>query len=116
MLSQLTVANYAIAEQVELSFSQGMTALTGETGAGKSIVLDALGLVMGARADAGAVRDGAEKPTSAPSLISNAFPRRVPGSNRRISNRTTTAYSGGLSVRMVVHAATSMANPAPFRT
>jgi len=39
MLSQLTVANYAIAEQVELSFSQGMTALTGETGAGKSIVL-----------------------------------------------------------------------------
>lgn len=61
MLSQLTVTNYAIAEQVELSFSQGMTALTGETGAGKSIVLDALGLVMGARADAGAVRDGAEK-------------------------------------------------------
>lgn len=61
MLTQLTVANYAIAEQVELSFSQGMTALTGETGAGKSIVLDALGLVMGARADAGAVRDGAEK-------------------------------------------------------
>lgn len=61
MLSQLTVANYAIAEQVELSFSQGMTALTGETGAGKSIVLDALGLVMGARADAGAVRDGADK-------------------------------------------------------
>ena len=61
MLSQLTVANYAIAEQVELSFSKGMTALTGETGAGKSIVLDALGLVMGARADAGAVRDGAEK-------------------------------------------------------
>ena len=61
MLSQLTVSNYAIAEQVELSFSQGMTALTGETGAGKSIVLDALGLVMGARADAGAVRDGADR-------------------------------------------------------
>ena len=61
MLNQLTVSEYAIAEHVELSFAQGMTALTGETGAGKSIVLDALGLVMGARADAGAVREGADK-------------------------------------------------------
>ena len=44
MLTQLTVSNYAIAERVELQFGKGMTALTGETGAGKSIVLDALGL------------------------------------------------------------------------
>jgi DNA repair protein RecN (Recombination protein N) len=61
MLTQLTVSNYAIAERVELQFSRGMTALTGETGAGKSIVLDALGLVMGGRADAGAVRHGAKR-------------------------------------------------------
>lgn len=61
MLTQLTVSNYAIAERVELQFSQGMTALTGETGAGKSIVLDALGLAMGGRADAGAVRHGASR-------------------------------------------------------
>ena len=61
MLSQLIVANYAIAERVELQFQGGMTALTGETGAGKSIVLDALGLVMGGRADAGAVRHGAKR-------------------------------------------------------
>jgi len=61
MLIQLTVSNYAIAERVELQFSSGMTALTGETGAGKSIVLDALGLAMGGRADAGAVRHGAER-------------------------------------------------------
>lgn len=61
MLIQLTVSNYAIAERVELQFSKGMTALTGETGAGKSIVLDALGLAMGGRADAGAVRHGAER-------------------------------------------------------
>ena len=39
MLTQLTVSNYAIAERVELQFGKGMTALTGETGAGKSIVL-----------------------------------------------------------------------------
>ncbi|MBZ2169025.1 DNA repair protein RecN [Marinobacter sp. F4216] len=61
MLTQLTVSNYAIAERVELQFKQGMTALTGETGAGKSIVLDALGLAMGGRADAGAVRHGAKR-------------------------------------------------------
>ncbi|WP_166263244.1 DNA repair protein RecN [Marinobacter caseinilyticus] len=61
MLTQLTVSNYAIAERVELQFDRGMTALTGETGAGKSIVLDALGLAMGGRADAGAVRHGAKR-------------------------------------------------------
>lgn len=61
MLTQLTVFNYAIAERVELQFGKGMTALTGETGAGKSIVLDALGLAMGGRADAGAVRHGAKR-------------------------------------------------------
>ncbi len=61
MLTQLTVSNYAIAERVELQFNKGMTALTGETGAGKSIVLDALGLAMGGRADAGAVRHGAKR-------------------------------------------------------
>ena len=61
MLTQLTVSNYAIAERVELQFNKGMTALTGETGAGKSIVLDALGLAMGGRADAGAVRHGASR-------------------------------------------------------
>ena len=61
MLTHLTVSNYAVAEKVELTIREGMTALTGETGAGKSIVMDALSLVTGARADAGAVREGAEK-------------------------------------------------------
>jgi DNA repair protein RecN (Recombination protein N) len=61
MLTQLTVSNYAIAESLELQFNQGMTTLTGETGAGKSIVLDALSLVLGGRADASAVRHGAKR-------------------------------------------------------
>lgn len=61
MLTQLTVSNYAIAERVELQFNRGMTALTGETGAGKSIVLDALSLATGGRGDAGAVRHGAKR-------------------------------------------------------
>ncbi len=61
MLLQLSVNNYAIAEKLELQFERGMTALTGETGAGKSIVLDALSLTLGGRADAGAVRAGAKR-------------------------------------------------------
>ncbi len=61
MLTHLSVDNYAIAEHIEAEFERGMTALTGETGAGKSILLDALGLALGARADASAVRAGAER-------------------------------------------------------
>ena len=51
MLSQLKVTNFAIADHVEVLFEQGMTVLSGETGAGKSIILDALGLALGDRAD-----------------------------------------------------------------
>jgi len=61
MLTHLSVENYAIAEHIEAEFGPGMTALTGETGAGKSILLDALGLALGGRADASVVRTGAER-------------------------------------------------------
>ena len=61
MLTHLTVDNYAIAEHIEAEFTTGMTVLTGETGAGKSILLDALGLALGDRADASVVRAGAER-------------------------------------------------------
>lgn len=61
MLTHLTVDNYAIAEHIEAEFSAGMTVLTGETGAGKSILLDALALALGDRADASVVRAGAER-------------------------------------------------------
>lgn len=61
MLTHLTVDNYAIAEHIEAEFVGGMTVLTGETGAGKSILLDALGLALGDRADASVVRPGAER-------------------------------------------------------
>ena len=47
-------------DRLDLSFGPGLTVLTGETGAGKSILLDSLGLALGARADAGLVRAGAE--------------------------------------------------------
>ena len=60
MLRQLSVRNIVLVEQLELEFEPGLGVLTGETGAGKSILLDALGLALGARADAGLVRSGEE--------------------------------------------------------
>ncbi|MEH6387464.1 MULTISPECIES: DNA repair protein RecN [Pseudomonas] len=61
MLVHLAVNNYAIVDHLELELANGMTVITGETGAGKSIMLDALALTLGDRADSGAVRPGASK-------------------------------------------------------
>jgi DNA repair protein RecN (Recombination protein N) len=61
MLLSLHIRDFAIIDQLEIELHTGMTALTGETGAGKSILLDALGLLLGDRADSGAVRHGAER-------------------------------------------------------
>lgn len=61
MLSQLKVTNFAIADHIEILFEKGMTVLSGETGAGKSIILDALGLALGDRADTSMVRHGETK-------------------------------------------------------
>jgi len=61
MLNFLQIRNFAIVESLDLEFSAGFTAITGETGAGKSILVDAVGLLRGNRADTSAIRDGAEK-------------------------------------------------------
>lgn len=61
MLTQLTIANYAIVDHLEIDFQSGMTAITGETGAGKSIILGALGLTLGDRSDKGVVSTGAKR-------------------------------------------------------
>jgi DNA repair protein RecN (Recombination protein N) len=60
MLRQLAIHNVVLVERLELEFEPGLGVLTGETGAGKSILLDALGLALGSRADAGLVRSGEE--------------------------------------------------------
>ena len=60
MLRQLVVNNIVLVERLELEFESGLGVLTGETGAGKSILLDALGLALGARADTALVRSGQE--------------------------------------------------------
>ena len=61
MLKKLTVRNLAIVEQVEVDFGPGLNVITGETGAGKSVLMGALDLVLGGRADSSVVRDGAKE-------------------------------------------------------
>lgn len=61
MLTHLSIRNFAVVKTLDVDFSNGMTAITGETGAGKSISVDALGLCLGERADSGMVRTGADK-------------------------------------------------------
>ncbi len=61
MLVELVVENYAVIERVRVRFHPGLNLLTGETGSGKSIVVDALGLLFGGRSSAGMVRGGAER-------------------------------------------------------
>lgn len=61
MLQTISLRDFVIVDQLELDFSSGFTVLTGETGAGKSILLDALGLVLGERADSSQIREGCHR-------------------------------------------------------
>lgn len=61
MLLEISIKNFAIIEEVSLHFDQGMTILTGETGAGKSIIIDAMNMMLGSRATTDVIRHGASK-------------------------------------------------------
>ena len=61
MLISLQIRDFAIVDEIDVEFLDGMTVLTGETGAGKSILVDALGLVLGDRGSSKLVRDGARR-------------------------------------------------------
>ncbi|MCI0512449.1 AAA family ATPase, partial [candidate division KSB1 bacterium] len=61
MLKSLEIQNYALLDQVSVKFQNGLIVFTGETGAGKSIFIDALGAILGEKVDESIVRSGAEK-------------------------------------------------------
>ncbi|MGT2930661.1 DNA repair protein RecN [Streptococcus dentasini] len=61
MLIEISIKNFAIIEEISLNFDNGMTVLTGETGAGKSIIIDAMNMMLGARANTEVIRHGAAK-------------------------------------------------------
>ena len=74
MITQLTINNFAIVDQLLVDFTTGMTAITGETGAGKSIAIDALGLCLGNRSDASAIRNGADRVDISASFVLDDTP------------------------------------------
>jgi len=78
MLNNLNIRNFAIVPELDLGFSGGFTAITGETGAGKSILVDALGLLLGDRSDSAWVSPGAERAELAAefSVLNNATARQ----------------------------------------
>ena len=61
MLKRLSISNYALIDQLDIDFEHGLTIITGETGAGKSIILGALSLILGERADSSSIRDKERK-------------------------------------------------------
>src|ERR1700741_3000531 len=75
MLTHLSIRDVVIVDKLDIDFAAGLCVLTGETGAGKSIVLDSLGLALGGRADTGLIRPGAEKLTVTASFT---LPRKHP--------------------------------------
>lgn len=77
MLTRLSIRNIVLIEALDLDFGRGLGVLTGETGAGKSILLDSLGLVLGNRADSGLVRAGEDKASVSASFEFAQLPSQV---------------------------------------
>ena len=100
MLRSLTIRDFVIVEKMELEFDSGFTVLTGETGAGKSILIDALALVLGQRADALVVRQGAERAEVSAEFDIGAL-KHV---KKYISNQELTDEGDACLVRRVIDA------------
>ena len=97
MLESLSITNFVIVDQLELNFDAGFTALTGETGAGKSILIDALSLALGSRSETGIVRNGYDK-----SEISATFNIVNNHDATKWLNENDIETEGGLLLRRVV--------------
>src|SRR6185503_16510876 len=101
MLLGLTIRNVVLIDRLSLAFRPGLCVLTGETGAGKSILLDALGLALGRRADAGLVRPGAEQASVAAEF---AVEPDHPAAAMLREAGIASDLAGGIVVRRVVGA------------
>ncbi len=77
MLASLHVQHFAIIDDLTLQFAPGLNVFSGETGAGKSIVIEALGFVLGARGDVSLIKDGADKMTVQATFFSNVLPAEL---------------------------------------
>jgi DNA repair protein RecN (Recombination protein N) len=100
MLTHLQIRDFAIVDSVEFELRPGLTVLTGENGAGKSIIVDALQLIAGGRAGAEAVRHGAER-----AEVSGTFDlSRAPRALKQWLEEQSVASSGELTVRRVIGA------------
>ena len=100
MLTHLSVRNFAVVEGAELEFGPGLTVVSGETGAGKSLLVDALLLSSGARADAGMVRAGCER-----AEISTEFDlANAPAARAWLSEQALDDEDGGCRLRRVIAA------------
>ena len=99
MLSALRVSRFAVIEELEVGFGKGLTVLTGETGAGKSILVDALGLLLGGRADPEVIRAGSEE-ASVEALLVRTEPLA-----RRLEELGLPDLGEEVSVRRVIHRA-----------
>ncbi|MEW5787653.1 MAG: DNA repair protein RecN [Pseudomonadota bacterium] len=100
MLLSLSIADFVLVDRLDMDFQAGFAALTGETGAGKSILLGALALVLGERADAGVVREGAPRAEVAAEFAAD----RVPGLNAWLADNDLAGDDGVLLLRRVVEA------------
>jgi len=94
MLRELRVENYAVIDNVAVHFGPGLNLLTGETGAGKSILIDALGLLLGDRASSDVIRHGSEK-----AVISAVFEPEGEAANAVLEANGLDGNSSGLIVR-----------------
>jgi len=98
VLSALAIRDFAIVDRLDLEFEPGFTALTGETGAGKSILIDALALALGERADPAVIRGGAERAE----VTAEFAIERLPGVQRWLAAAALEGDPGRLLLRRVV--------------